>query len=370
MICGEITSRGPNMLEKSLPITVSPIEGECLKSLLMRLANIYGVTTDRLLQHCMSGFGQGLRKHACGSVDTLTVTLDAGLLATLSESLRIPADDLRMLTLTANFPSIGPRTIAFTGASNDPETNEETSNQQLQFGWCPLCLMEDRAVGGDHYLRPVWPLAVVTMCPVHKRPLIGRCQTCYRFVAGPEYALYRDQMALICPHCFTPLDGRLGYDFVTNKTAHAWNSNQTVRLVWDRIVTYEQFLLDVVKQRVKRTKKQRIFSEVSELLDLLLYAEKPNYLRPVDVFDSAFFPSPRKLGLPTRRLTRPFHICHLVERRKALAVVISILEDTPELFGFETSVPSMQRVRELMYRETYNRFERHVLNIAKLALPI
>lgn len=69
------------------------------------------------------------------------------------------------------------------------------------------------------------------------------------------------------------------------------------------------------------------------MLDLLLSAEKPNDLRPIDVLDSAYFPSPAKLGFATRQLAQPFHICHLVERRKALAIVICMLEDNVDAFG-------------------------------------
>ncbi len=84
----------------------------------------------------------------------------------------------------------------------------------------------------------------------------------------------------------------------------------------------------------------------------------------------AFLPSPAKLGFKTRQLTQPFPICHLVERRKALAIVIFMLEDRAEVYGFDSGASLMHRIRELMYRNTYSRIEQHILNIAKLALPI
>lgn len=354
------------MLEKSLPITVAPIDGECLTSFLMRSAAVYGVGAERLIQHCLPG----QRARTSVSADTLTIDPAGNILSALATSLRISLDDLHAMTLPARLLSIRPGAIAFSGAARDPETLEVTPSQKLRFGWCPLCLMEDRAGGGDHFLRLEWPLAFVTMCPIHKRPLIERCQNCYQFVKHADYALYRDQMALICPRCFTPLDARLGYDFVANQHAHVWNSDATLQIVWDQIITYEQFFLNVMRQRAGRSKKQRLFAEIHGLLDLLLSAEKPNDLRPVDVLDSAYFPSPAKLGFATRHLAQPFHICHLVERRKALAIVVFLLENKVDAFGFGSGTSPMHRIRELMYRDSYGQFERHILNIARLALPI
>lgn len=136
---------------------------------------------------------------------------------------------------------------------------------------------------------------------------------CYHFVVRPDHAMYKDQMALVCPHSFTPLDGRLGYDFVANEDAHRYRS--------------------------------------------------------VDLFDSPYFPSPTRLGLATRHLNHPFYICQLVERRKTLAIIICIFADASEIFGFDPSLPPIQRIRELLDKPTYNRFERHILNIARYALP-
>lgn len=241
------------------------------------------------------------------------------------------------MTLSAHLLSISPGAIAFNGAAQDPGTSEITPSQKLRYGWCPLCLMEDRAGGGDHFLRLDWPLASVTKCPTHKRPLIERCQNCYHFV--------------------TPLDARLGYDFVANQHAHDWNDDATLQTVWDQIINDEQFFLKKMRQRAGRSKKQRLITEIHGLLDLLLSAEKPNDLRPVDVLDSAYFPSPAKRGFSTRQLVQPFHICHLVERRKALAIVICMLEDKVDAFGFESGATPMHRLREFMYRDTYCRFK-------------
>ena len=189
-------------------------------------------------------------------------------------------------------------------------------------------------------------------------------------IANPEYALYGDQMALVCPRCFTPLDARLGYDFVAKQHAHDWNQDVAVQEIWQMITSYEQFLPATMRLKTRRSRKHGLRMNIARLLDLLLQAEQPNDLRPIDVFDSPYFPSPAKLGLATRHLTQPLHICHLVERRRARAIVVSLLEGSYEAFGFGESLALLHRIRELMYRETFDWFERCVLDIARLALPI
>lgn len=137
-----------------------------------------------------------------------------------------------------------------------------------------------------------------------------------------------------------------------------------------KITCYERIFLKALRKRAGHSDVQNIVTGLSELLDLVLHAEKPNDLRPVDMFNSAYFPTLAKLGFATRHLTYPFHICHLIERRKALALIICALEDTSDAFGFERSVPPLRGVRELMSQKTYDRFERHILDVAKHALPV
>ena len=158
------------------------------------------------------------------------------------------------MTLSKHFPSISGKIVATTGAAKDYMSGAEIPSTQLRCAWCPLCLMEDRVGGLDHYLRLEWLIAVNTMCHVHGRPLIERCQKCYQFLNKPDYAMYGKNMALVCPSCFTPIDACLGYDFVTN---------------------------------------QHALENILGLLNILLAADRPNNFRPVDLLNSRYFTSPR-----------------------------------------------------------------------------
>lgn len=192
---------------------------------------------------------------------------------------------------------------------------------------------------------------------------------CYHFVTSPDYAMYKDQLALVCPHCFTSLDGRLGYDFVSNEDAHCWNGDDVVQAVWERIVQYERLFLRAVKSRAGHTKSLHVLLEFSALVDLLLRTQIPDRHRSIDLFASPYLPSPTRLGLATRHLDHPFHICQLVERRKALAIIICMFEDANEMFRLDPCFPPMQLIREHLDKPTYNQFVRHILNITRYALP-
>ena len=61
-------------------------------------------------------------------------------------------------------------------------------------------------------------------------------------------------------------------------------------------------------------------------MDSVLHADAPNRLRPLDLYESPYFPAPPKLSGATRHLKHPYRAAHLVERRKALALLISLLE--------------------------------------------
>ena len=197
-----------------------------------------------------------------------------------------------------------------------------------------------------------------------------QCHNCYRFVGTPEYALYGKRMTLICPACFTPLDGRLGYDGISDRQAAEWNDDAQLGRIWQTLRRYEQYCQSALKLHSAISKKKSIFVEIISMLNLLTCAEEPNDLRPMDLLESAYFPAHPKLGYRTRHLKQPFRACHLVERRKALAILICLLEDAFAAFGFESYRRPMQEFRQLMSGDRCDRFERHFLNIARFALPI
>ncbi|RBW44139.1 hypothetical protein DS901_06870 [Loktanella sp. D2R18] len=127
----------------------------------------------------------------------------------------------------------------------------------------------------------------------------------------PECALYGIQIAFIC---------------------------QTTQSLWRSIIRYEQFLIDTPGKHRCNSKKRKMALIIKSLADMLLHASLGSPFRPIDCFDNRYFKVPRKLGYATRGLRKPFAAAHLVERRKALDVII-------------------------------NSFERKLFDLARLALP-
>lgn len=345
------------MAAKPLPLVRLPAEGELLLSFLGRNAAEYGVSAAALLVH-----GLPAARQDRASPDEASIRLSDQDLGALSYLLRQTPEALQALTLTHAFPSLTQRDISFSGAASDMDIGEDVTDGRLRIGWCPLCLLEDRGGGGDHHLRLDWALAPITMCHAHDRPLIERCQRCYRFVRHAGFARYGEQLALICPHCLVPLDGAQGFDFVSNHHVLDWQRDKVLPHVWRRLRRYERVFLKALKTRQSKT--QRLCQELRAILDILLRAKPPGRIRPVDLLGSAHFPAPAKLGGATRHLWQPFHVCCLAERRKAMAILIAVLEDCFEDLGFG---PAARALRGLKSFEAYDDMQFHLLSMTRLA---
>lgn len=70
----------------------------------------------------------------------------------------------------------------------------------------------------------------------------------------------------------------------------------------------------------------------------------------------------------TRGLWELFAIAQLVERRKALVVIVAALEDSFERFDFGPHHAFAHHCRDAMTPEDYNSFERKLFDLARLAL--
>jgi hypothetical protein len=185
----------------------------------------------------------------------------------------------------------------------------------------------------------------------------------------PECALYGTQIAFICPTCGAPLDGQLGIDCVTPTRAREMLICPATQSLWRSIIRYEQFLIDTPGKHRRNSKKRKMALIIRSLADMLLHASLGTPFRPIDCFDNRYFNVPRKLGYATRGLGEPFAAAHLVERRKALVVIIATLEDGFERFGFGPHHAFAHHCRDAMTPEDYNSFERKLFDLARLALP-
>jgi hypothetical protein len=75
--------------------------------------------------------------------------------------------------------------------------------------WCPVCLCDDLAQDRPPYLRRLWAVACVVVCPRHRVPLIDGCACCGAAVAASFRWAGRRPMP-VCSACGAPLATRAG----------------------------------------------------------------------------------------------------------------------------------------------------------------
>ncbi len=349
---------------KPLPVSRAPVPGENFASFIARNAAIFGCTANDLIKHCLNGAG-------CAPFGP-DVQLDCSdaVISQLATRFTLKKKDITALFVQSHWPFLERRDLTATSGVNDDDNGETLLSQQLRFGWCPQCLLEDRAGGQDHFLRHEWAFSAVTMCSQHGRPLNGRCTACFSWIEVPECAVYGKKIAFVCPTCGAPLDGQLGIDAVASQHARKMLKCPQTEALWRRIVDYETFLLRALRIKQGNAKRPKMAHIITTLANLLLHAANGSPVRPIDCFANHIFNAPSKMGWPTRHLSEPFAAAHLIERRKALVVIIATLEDSFAQFGFSPHYAFAHHCRDTMTPENYIKFERSLFDLARLALPI
>ncbi len=238
-------------------------------------------------------------QHECSDVVT----------SQLAQKFTLEPSAISKLFAKSQWPLLDRSDLTATGGVNDTTDGATSLSNRLRFSWCPQCLLEDRAGGGDHFLRLEWVLAASTMCAHHVRPLNGQCSSCFAHSEMPECALYGTQIAFICPTCGAPLDGQLGIDYVAPTRVREMLTCPTTQSLWRSIIRYEQFLISTPGNQRHYSKKRKMALIIKSLADMLLHASLGTSFRPLDCFDNRYFNAPRKLGFATRDLREPFAPC-------------------------------------------------------------
>jgi TniQ len=78
-----------------------------------------------------------------------------------------------------------------------------------QVPWCPACLRDDAANGRSPYLRCLWAVGCIVICPRHRTPLVDTCPECGR-AARPVFSWAVRCPVLICVACGAALHGAEG----------------------------------------------------------------------------------------------------------------------------------------------------------------
>lgn len=149
----------------SLPVNITPAEGESLESVLERTAAANDITPATLLNLLQAKGGTRRR---------LTLTPSPETLRHLTDVTGIPAEVLRAATLEALDPERRLRPLT----SGDRYTHRSV----LASGWirlhgtqlCPACISQSPT------WRVRWRIPLVTACPDHHVYLVHECPSCKR----------------------------------------------------------------------------------------------------------------------------------------------------------------------------------------------
>jgi hypothetical protein len=160
-----------------MPVAPRPLPGEAVLSWVRRVGARYDLTASELIGLLRTGAGSVfVSRIAC-----LNWQADAELDTLLASAARLEAAGIR-----------GLRTVRVDG-------QEPTAWHRYSLAWCPECLRDDLARGGEVFERAIWGLGCCVVCPTHRTRLIQSCQACtfghcrFQPVDGCQ--------RLICPSC-------------------------------------------------------------------------------------------------------------------------------------------------------------------------
>ena len=169
-------------LSKMAPINLGNGFTESLSSYFNRLANVHHVSPNQLFTELISktqSYSQDqLKPHA-------RLEISSHYSSILNDAIK------RHSTVDCNFLrlTICNWTNAFSVRAFGPLTEH--------YKWCPLCLVDDAEEHGSQYIRLLWSIEVVSVCPRHKIALVSKCPEC----DNPQRFHVSSSVIGFCSHC-------------------------------------------------------------------------------------------------------------------------------------------------------------------------
>jgi hypothetical protein len=190
-----LTPRSP----LSLPVALRPYLDEGLGSWLSRTGAVYGCTAGELLSQFVTSerepFDQIDLRPTCSVLSHLGVLL----------STNIPV--LEKCTLAQAHPEWLVRWISRTQPLWHVTDHRTFDRPTVLPAVCPLCLSDDLRAGHSQYLRLAWYCSILTICPVHRTPMVSCCSAevwHHSFATRADKPIYRSY----CLGCRRHLDCR------------------------------------------------------------------------------------------------------------------------------------------------------------------
>jgi TniQ len=227
-----------------MPLQVRPFGDEALVSWLARLAQRFGLTTAGLVRE---GFAvcAVLTPDWWGRPDNLW-------LQTFASRSGIPTDRLRSMTLLDCSPAV--RDDEAAGRFNGFRFQQvPPAYRERGLAVCPQCFKED----SEAYVRKIWLIGWVAVCPVHDCALLTQCPRCRASLRVPRSKTKAFDSARYCRTCWLdlaseriqacPADAaRLQAAFLAGKHAgNAWIPG-IGRITWSELVDVCDTLLGAI----------------------------------------------------------------------------------------------------------------------------
>jgi hypothetical protein len=158
-----LTPRPPH----SLPVALRPYPDEGLASWLSRTGAIYGCTAGELI----SQFVEAERE----PFDEIDLKPSCNVLSPLGDLLSTTVSDLEKCTIAQAHPEWLIRWIGRTQPLWHVADHRTFDRSTVIPAVCPLCLSDDLRAGHSQYLRLAWYCSILTICPLHRTPMVSCC---------------------------------------------------------------------------------------------------------------------------------------------------------------------------------------------------
>jgi hypothetical protein len=170
---------------KPLPVVLRPLTKETLHSWLSRVAAVYRMSLDQLLEPSLS------------PLHSLMLEVDSSTLQFLANLTRTTPDFLSRHTVSSW--TTEERLQCLTIWQTEPSWMfpHYEFRFQLTTNYCEACLLEDAATTGVEFLWLHWLLAPQTICPRHLTFLRETCRCCNRQVQHRHWRS-RTKFVLTC----------------------------------------------------------------------------------------------------------------------------------------------------------------------------
>jgi hypothetical protein len=192
-----------------LPFVPRPTPGEVLSSWLMRVAASNLVQLADLLEALETHHGRVL---ASGLLD---YSIPEKAVTALSKFCRTSPQAVRDMDIRRRAPQLD--AVQLMRYEDDPLFRcSRLSARRVRYAFCPLCLAKERVI----HTRWDWSVACITLCGVHRTPLLDECPACGE--TDPlSFSGVDLRLDVICRSCYRDLACNWPRSELAGETRHA-----------------------------------------------------------------------------------------------------------------------------------------------------